>query len=572
MKSLFALVLPLSTVLGQSTGSAESRAPAMTITPQSHYEAHGLKRKILGEGWRELWTTPIRAPMFDLSAYAGGLEFNEKGGGQQSLSLHFKEKNGWREHTFKSVDKFPLLRAMPPALRNTLSGNIVQDQVTTLLPAAPAIVSPIMDAIHALNVPASIHVMPDDPRLGVYRDTFALMLGTVELSPQEGPDNSPGFAGSTRIESADDFVEDVEKARENRADERELFAVRLVDFIINDNDRSLDNMRFARFGDKGNYVWRPIARDRDRAFTNGSGWLIKYLITPIYPKYVPFEEEFPLAGLVWESWPIDRRLLQRIDRTESQEIARRVQSQVTDGVIEQMIARLPREWRENTDAPERLRTVLRARRDNLPAIADEFYAWLASDVDVHGTDEAERAEIDRSDDGRVTVTLTGRDDPTIYYRRTFFPHETNDVRVYLHSGNDIATVRGASNDAIAVRIIGGNGDDELVDATSGSGVHFYDSDGKNRFVTARRTDVSEKEWHAPKPGLGVRFDSPWRPDWGSSSGFGPTVFFVHGGGPVIGFGPRYQSNGFRKLPYSTRVHANALVGLGNGRPGVRASA
>jgi hypothetical protein len=569
MKRLLAtLFLPCSAILAQNAESTQS----VTITPQPRYEAHGLKEKFLGSGWRELWTTGVRAPLLRLDTYAGGVKITERGGGQQSLSLHLQQINGWKEYGFKSVDKFPLLIAMPPALRNTTSGDIVQDEVSMLMPAAPIIVHPIMDAIHALNVPAELRTMADDPKLGVYRDTFALMLGTVELSPQEGPEDSPGFAGSTKIEGADDFIETLEESKENTLDERELFAIRLVDFIINDNDRSLDNMRVARFGEKGNYVWRPISRDRDRAFTNGSGWLIKWGIRPIYPKYVPFNDKFGLDGLVWESWPIDRRLLQRIDRPTAREIAQRVQSQVSDNVIEQMIAQLPREWRDNTDAPQTLRTVLRARRDMVPQMADEFYEWLATEVDVHGTDEGERAEIERSTDGRVTVTLTGSNDRKVYYRRTFVPDETNEVRVYLHKGKDIATVRGPSNSAITVRVIGGAGDDELVDGTDGKGVHFYDSDGDNRFVTARHTSVNEKEWTPPKPGLGVRFDSPWRPDWGKSSGFGPSFDFVHGGGLLVGAGLRYKSNGFRQLPHRTQIHADFLVGTGNGRTGLRLDA
>jgi hypothetical protein len=165
------------------------------------------------------------------------------------------------------------------------------------------------------------------------------------------------------------------------------------------------------------------------------------------------------------------------------------------------------------------------------------------------------------------VTITGRDDRRVYFQRTFLPRETNEVRLYMHKGNDIATIRGASHDDIIVRLMGDGDDDELVDATNGSGNHFYDSQGKNRFVTAHHTAVSEKKWNPPKPGLGVRLDSPWRPDWGSQLRWGPTFNFVHGGGFVVGAGPRYLSNGFRQLPHRTSINANVLFATGNGRMG-----
>jgi hypothetical protein len=89
---------------------------------------------------------------------------------------------------------------------------------------------------------------------------------------------SQGFAGSRKIISGDDFLDVVEKSRENRMDERELLAIRLVDFLVNDNDRTTDNIRFARFGKDSAWDWRPVPRDRDRAFVNASGLIVDYLV------------------------------------------------------------------------------------------------------------------------------------------------------------------------------------------------------------------------------------------------------------------------------------------------------
>jgi hypothetical protein len=128
---------------------------------------------------------------------------------------------------------------------------------------------------------------------------------------------------------------------------------------------------------------------------------------------------------------------------------------------------------------------MRARRDRLPQVASDFYDWLATEVDLHGTDEAERAIIDRNADGSVTVTLHGKDEgegAAPFIRRTFVPEETNEVRVYLHGGNDVAVIRGASNHDITVRVIGGGDDDFLVDSAGGGKNRFYDEKGKNKFV------------------------------------------------------------------------------------------
>ncbi|MEO8575617.1 MAG: hypothetical protein ABI556_02905 [Gemmatimonadales bacterium] len=555
-------------------GTRRDSTKTATAVPAPEYRASGIKRLFLGSGWRDLWTMPMQAPMLNLDTYAGGLKFQERGGGKQSLSIHFTEQTGWREHQFRSVNKFPLIQAMPPEVRGTLSGDILQDEVNHLLPAAPALVPPLMKAIGALYVEPEFYVMPNDPRLGVYRDTFALMLGTMELSPQEGPDGKPGFAGSTEIQNMDKFLETVIEGRVHRFDEKEMFGIRLVDFLINDNDRGYDNSRAARFGDSTTfYNWRPIPRDRDRAFTNADGLLVKFVIRPVYPKLIAFGEKYDLNGLLFTGHELDRALLQRITRSDAVAIAQKIKAAITDDVIENVIAQLPRVWREQNDEDERLRDILKIRRDNIPGVAIEFYNWLATEVDLSATNQNDRAVIDRNADGSVTVTMTGRDErdgAAPFRQRTFFPGETNEVRVFLYGGKDVAIVRGASNDQIIVRIIGGKGDDTLTDSTSGTGVRFYDEDGDNKFVTAGKTKVSENPWALPKEGAGTRFDSEWRPDWGRNFGFGLAFDFVHGGGLVVGGGPRYKQNGFRRLPHKIEAHANALIGTSNGLPGIDA--
>src|SRR5678815_123013 len=77
------------------------------------------------------------------------------------------------------------------------------------------------------------------------------------------------------------------------------------------------------------------------------------------------------------------------------QVSLRVQRAVTDSVIASVVAQLPGEWRARTLAADRITTVLRARRDALPDVAKAFYRKLASDVDLHGTDDADRITVVR---------------------------------------------------------------------------------------------------------------------------------------------------------------------------------
>lgn len=550
---------------------ASAVGDTVTVVPAPDYAAGSLHRALLGDGWRDVWVTPVDAQVFGFDLYAGGVAWTRRGGGNQSITLHLEETDGWREHIFRSVDKFPE-QAMPPAIRGTAAGRLVEDLISSLFPAAPVMVPPFLEAVDILHVDPVLRIMPDDPRLGVYRDTFAGMLGTVEVQANEAPNDEPGFAGSTKIKGTEAFYEDLESSKEHRLDERRFLAARLVDFLVNDSDRTRDNMRWARFGDEGDYRWRPLPIDRDWAFADGGGGWLGGVVRRFYPKLVEFGPGYPpLSALTYSSHMLDRRLLQRLSRQDFRDVAEEVRAAITDDVIEEAIERLPARWRRETDAPDRIREAVRSRRDQLGAMAEAFYEMLAEDVEVRGTDEAEDVTIRRYDDGRVRVTITWPDgddragEP--FYDRTFLPSETEEVRVHLHGGDDRARVVGEASRAIRVRVIGGGGDDRIRDEAGGGGTALYDGRGTNRMTGGARTRISTAEWDPPEPTEGLRLGNDWVPDWGGDRGWTPALGYGDVSGVVVGLGPTWTSFGFRRLPHHWKLTTRLLFAAGDGSVG-----
>src|SRR5262245_4209064 len=579
-------------LVGMRPVRALSRERVVLVTPGKQYQAGPFAHTILGSGWRDLWITPVKTPILDLSTYAGGLKVDKRGGGQQTVTLHLSEDEGWREYRFRSVDKF-ISQGMPPALQGTALGTLLEDEVSTLLPAAPLLVPPLLEAIGALHVNPKLYVMGDSPRLGALRGTFVGMLGTMELKGNEAPHDKPGFAGARAIKDTKEFLEDIASSRTHRLDERDFLALRLIDFLINDSDRTTDNFDWVRFGSEGAYTWRALPIDRDWAFMNARGLWNRLVVRRVYPKLVPFSEKTPLKGLTHKTFVLDRRLLQRLSANDFREVSLRVQRAITDPVIARVVAQLPAEFRR-TSADERITKVLRARRDALPDVAMAFYRDLASDVDVHGTDEADRIIVERHADGRVTVTVTdpeprttanareSRSDDQVamtsagslerppFFQRTFQPGETEEVRVYAGGGDDAAVVRGSASNAIVVRIIGEKGNDVLADSAGGGETFLYDAEGTNRFVIAGGTHVDGRAWKAITPVLGFKLGDPWKPDWGGKFGWSALADYDDAAGVILGVGPQYQEYGFRRLPYHRRVKGNFLAGTGNGRFGMTA--
>src|SRR5262245_38490243 len=84
--------------------SADRDGDTVEIAPGPEYQAGGMHRSRLGNGYRDYWATPLRVPVLDLETLHGGLEPLKEGGGKQSKSLRFTTPDG-TEFVFRSVNK-----------------------------------------------------------------------------------------------------------------------------------------------------------------------------------------------------------------------------------------------------------------------------------------------------------------------------------------------------------------------------------------------------------------------------------------------------------------------------------
>jgi hypothetical protein len=559
------------------------------VVPGPRYAAGPFRRLLLGTGWRDLWLRPLALPPLHLDTFAGGLTPERAGGNKQSKTLHFVDAqgDGW---VFRSLDKYPA-ELLEAGLEDAPAGGLIQDQISAMHPAGALVIPPLLVSLGILHVEPVLYVMPDDPRLGDFHETFAGMVGALEAKPSEREEDSPGFAGSRKIKNTINFLDDLRETPRHAVADRELLRARLFDFIIGDTDRGPDQYRWARFPhphDQGRYLWRPIPRDRDWALHRPGGFLVGTLFAPVFfPKFTPFgpEHSSPEAHAI-SGHTVDRRMLAGLDRDAFREEVAMVRTALTDSVIETAVRRLPESY--PASHARWLADALKSRRDALAPIAEAYYELLSTDVDVHGTDEPDHALLIRRADGTLEVILSARSPVTDdlhdraasgpradaqaaapYFRRVFRPSETDEVRVFLYDGDDIAIVRGAGS-RITVRIIGGDDDDMLADSSGTGGVHLYDADGENRIIGPARTSFDDADWEEPEPTSMVlhRQSSDWAADWGSSRSWGAHVGHGTSAGIVVGFGPSFTDYGFRRLPYHWRFDARVHSGLGEFTPGL----
>jgi hypothetical protein len=474
-------------------------------------------------------------------------------------TLHALGNDGKR-YVCRSVEKYAG-QGIIEELRGTIYEAILQDQISSFHPSGALVLPALLQSVGVLHVEPVLRVLPDDPRLAEFGDLLGGELVLIEERPDEGPDETPGFAGSRRIVNTSDFLEELEEDPRNQLDSRGYLTARLIDLLVGDRDKSVNNWWWARFDHGGGYEWRPIPRDRDQAFIQLDG-AAKVLLRLYEPRLVRFSQAVPnVAGVTRSAWDIDRPLLIGLERPVWDSVVTAVQHRLTDSVIATAVEHMP---------PEHVRLFgqkmterLRARRDRLQEAADQLYRIVARYADVHATDVSERAVVDWTDDDHVSVTVfTAAPDAvprgeSVYLTRSFDRRETREIRLYLHGGDDRVVVRGNGRNNVKLRIVGGGGTDELVDssAVGGRRIYFYDAGGRTNLAPGSGVVLVRRD--APHPQSWGE-TGPLSPDWGAKWLPRPAFPYTSDLGILIYAGATRTTYGFLKDPNKSTL----LLGAG----------
>jgi hypothetical protein len=534
----------------------------VVMTPGPQYAKGGLHRAIAGRHYRDLWTIPIRVPLLDLARFAGGLTPVSAHTGSQTKSLRFKGGDG-REYQFRSVDKDPTA-TLSPELQTTAVAKALRDGVSASFPAAAVIASALLQATGILHVDQSLAVMPDDPRLGEFREQFKGVLGMIEERPEEKADETGPYGGPRKVLSPTRAFAVFDASPDDRVDARAFLKARLMDILMGDRDRHRDQFRWAAFGSNAHpTLWQPISRDHDEAFVHLDGLALD-ISRLYYQPLVQFEAKYPSHDrLNWHAREVDRRFLTGLSRETWDSTALEIQRALTDPVIDSAVRRMPPEMFRI--GGERLARLLRLRRDGLGEEARSYYAFLAHEVDVHATNADESAEVTRLDDHSVNVTIRARADSAPWFSRRFDDRETQEIRLAMWGGDDRVTIRGNPSPHVTLRVIGGEGNDVVVDSTRTGGIKFYDDRGTNEIEGIRRRGINarpHREW--------VGSDTNRYPprEWGTWWRPIPWVAVSSDLGLFVGAGILRTGYGFRKSPYSSDIRAR--LGYATGANAIRA--
>ena len=576
LNTILLFLLITATLFSQT----EQQKEFITVVPGEEYEAGWLHEFFFGAHWRDIWTSPIKVEILDLNNFDGGIAPIKRGGGQQTKSLRFRSKSGqiWK---FRSVNKDPS-KILPKDLQETIADDIVQDQISTANPMAPFVVSTFLDAVGLIEAKPKLVFLSDDEKLGEFREEFGGMLGFIEIHPTEGEKGLPGFNGAVDIKGTYKLLNYLEKKRSQKINSRVFLTARLIDILLGDWDRHMDQWRWAKYNDHEKDCWYPIPRDRDQVFSKYDG-IFPFIAAYLVPPFNNFGYDYPqMEDLTWNGRHLDRRVLVELDKPTWDSIATFVQAKITDDLIDAALNELPPE--SYLMSADELRDKLISRRDKFQNASNEFYRLVNKYADVYCSAKDDYVEVNRIDNKNTEVKVYKRDKDTgekkgkPLFHKIFDNEITIDIRIHLNDGDDIAVVKGECDYSPLVRIIGGDGKDLLKDESIVNGYFlsitpFYSAENKTIFYdSGKKTTVHQgastvyDNLPEPEPMEDTEKFEPLFLDRGSNWIFIPKIGFNADDGFIFGGGLQVHKYNFREVPqeYMQELFVSYATRFGKG--------
>jgi hypothetical protein len=444
------------------------RDSTITTHASDMYTKKQKRPGMMGNNYRKEWTTQVGdIPIFDIGTEKGGLKIVKRGGGQQTKSLRLENEDE-KQYVLRSIEKYPQ-SAVPPELRNTVAVDVVTDQISAAHPYGAFAIPKMAEAAGIYHTNPELVYLPDDPRLGIYRQTFGDGLYLFEERPAGNREDIESFGRSRDIVNTAEVLKETRKDGDHYVDQQFALRSRLFDVLIGDWDRHDDQWRWATFKDEDGYkYYRPIPRDRDQAFFWSDGWLLKIASYNWgVAKFQGFHDEIrDIDGLCFNGRYFDRSFLNELSRQDWIDMANELKERITDEIIEKSIHDLPPEVFALNG--ETIIRKLKVRRNDLAKYAETYYLFISETVDVLGSDKSEHFIVERINDEQTMVRVnllkskSGEVKRTMY-ERIFYKSETDEIRLYGFKGDDLFEIRGEVEKGIKIRIIGGKGEDIVND-------------------------------------------------------------------------------------------------------------
>lgn len=436
---VLAIVVLPKPMVAQAPLEDTSAAAFTTVKAGANYQRGNFHTFFWGTNRRAEWTTPVTVPILMLDTAFGGLKPYQQGGGNESKSLRLRSANG-KEYSLRSINK-SRKAVVPKGMEKTFVEDIINDGVSMAHPYGVLALPGMMDAAGIYHPNGILVWVPEQPALDTFNKKFGNDLYLLDQRPDGDWSEADNMGNFKKYESTEDLVKKMLENNKNMADQHAFVKARLFDMLVADWDRHEDNWRWGEKETRGATHYYPVARDRDQVFYAHNGILLNAMLKAAKLSYMQhFDYTIKdVTALNWEMRYIDRFFTNAMTLDDWMAAAKSLQQSLTDDVIAQSVRQLPPSIYEVSG--QELIDKLKLRRDKLPEYAKEYYLFLAREVVIPGSDAREYFDVKRLDAGKTEVSVyriddKGETEKTPYYRRTFIPGETKEIRIFGKDGHD----------------------------------------------------------------------------------------------------------------------------------------
>lgn len=524
-----------------------------TTRASEKYHSSGWNKFWMGSGYRDVWSATVKAPLLNIDEYDGGLKPYAIGGGLQTMSVKFKSANG-KKYAFRLLDKQPE-KSLNDILQNSVYKGITQELITTMHPYAPLVAHELMEATDIIHIKPELFILDRNDGLSEKYNSYIGKIGTLEEKPKGSSKKHEGFYGADAVVTSYEMLIDLRKSHTSKMDKYAYAKARLMDMFIGDWDRHEDNWKWAMFKEDGHHIYRPIPKDRDHTFSHWTG-----LIPSIADVFVMNAEDFDykfgnLRQLNFKARFLDRQLALELDLSSWMEAVHYLQSKMTDEVIDNAITQFPEEIRDMHG--HIIAAKLKSRRDDLPRAMEAYYAELNSEVQVRASNKKDHVKLVRLGNGDAQVNFyhIKKDDSLgdSYYQRIFEYGIVKSILLFGLDGDDVFEIAGNVDRTIQVKIIGGNGKDQILDNSNvrygGKSITVFDSfkeDEIEESINVRVKSPRHVAHYDP-----YKFDFNWLLPSAS-------IRQSSGNGWGFGLGASYMTRGFNKEGFVNKYDIKGL--------------
>lgn len=516
----------------------------------------GLKRYFMGNNYRKEWSAPVSMRIFNLRREKGGFVIDGLGGSTQTKSLRLKNKSTGEEWVLRSMNKSPV-NTIPEAFRGAVVKDIATELKTSTYPYGAFITPGLTDALGLAAAKPELFFVPDDPALEFYRPLFANTVCMLEKR------NASFDAGKTLTTAK--LMDKMLEENDHRPQQADVLKARLVDMLIGDYDRHLDQWRWGSIDTGKGKIYYPIPRDRDQSFFNSDGRLLGFISKRSMPFLKGFRDDIPkIKWLNYIARDFDRIFLTDLDQADWEKTISGFQQKLSDSVIHQAVKELPADIYKIRG--EKIASRIISRRNAIKDAAMQYYHFLSREVNIIGSNQKEYFRVSSAGDKllvKVYAKSRKSDTSFLMYSREFDPKVTREIRLFGLHDEDVFEVDKDARSSIKLRIIGGRGIDTFnikgnveallydLKGDAGTGGDYFIKDSshaKKRF--SYDPPVNDKSI------LGFNYNTTRFPQ--------VHLNYNSDDGILIGAGFSHRTYGFRNLPYASDQRLTALYGIDRG--------